>query len=128
MAAILPPITGVQFNALRHAITALRVALRHHRGVTHLRPIQLRVALQSDINQFGDHLTLSPAAINRHSELESTHHEITPHKAQPHGFAEPNREPRPWPFRWPSEDLPILTSLPAPEPLPAPGQYIDILF
>jgi hypothetical protein len=128
MAAILPPITGVQFNALRHVITALRVALRHRNGVPNLRPIQLRIALQSDINQFGDHLSLSPAAMIRFHALEATQNDITPHKAQPHGFAEPNRELRPWPFRWPSEDLPSLTSLPVPEPLPAPGQYIDILF
>lgn len=127
MGAILPPITGVQFNVLlRHAITALRVALHHRR--TDLRPVQLGVDFHRDIDQLGDHLVISPEAMIQFRELEAAQNDITPHAGQLGGSGESNRELRPWPFRWPSQDLPALASFPAPDPLPVPGQYIDILF
>lgn len=127
MGAILPPITGVQFNALlRHAITAMRVALRH-RGVD-LRSVRLHVGFHRDADQFGDHLVISPEAMIQFRELEAVQNDITPQAARPGGFGEADRQLRPWPFRWPSQDLPALASFAAPDPLPVPGQYIDILF
>ena len=128
MGAILPPITGVQFNVLQHAITALRVALRHHRGVSDLRPIQLRVDFHRDIDQLGDQLVISPAAMILFRALEAVQNDITPQAGQPGGFDEANHQLRPWPFRWPSQDLPALSLAPVPDPQPVPGQYIDILF
>ncbi len=128
MAAILPPITGVQFNVLQHAISSLRLVLRHHRGVSDLRPVQLRVAFHRDIDQFGDQVVISPEAMIRFRALEAVQNNITPQASQPGGVDEASHQLRPWPFRWPSQDLPALASVPAPDPLPVPGQYIDILF
>ncbi len=83
MAAILPPITGVQFKGLQHAITALRAALRHHRGVSNLRPIQLRVDFHRDIDRLGDQLVLSPAAMILFRSMEAVQNDITPRRDSP---------------------------------------------
>lgn len=128
MGANLRPISGAQSNVLRHTIAALRVALRHQRGAANLRPVQVRVDFHRDIDQFGDHLVISPAAMIQFQALEAVQNDITPHAGRLGGFDEADHQLRPWPFRWPSQDLPALASFPAPDPLPLPGQYIDILF
>jgi len=128
MGANLRPISGAQFNVLQHAITALRVALRQRRGSTDLRPVQLRVDFHRDIDQIGDKVVISPEAMIRFNALKSVRNNITPHAGRLGGSGESNQPLRPWPFRWPSQDLPVLTAFPVPDPLPVTGRYIDILF
>lgn len=128
MGTNLRPVSGVQINVLQRAITALRVALRHRRGVIDLRPVQLRITPQADFGELGDRLIISPEAMTLFRASEAARNDITPQAGQPGGFDEPDRQLRPWPFRWPSQDLPALAPYPMPEPLPVPGQYLDILF
>lgn len=128
MGGSLSPISGAHTRILHRAMAALRPRIDPLRAADVLRPLHLRLRVRADINKFGDHLLLSPAALVEIRALEVTGGDVIRSGAAAAGPNEPQHTPRLWPFRWPAADPPILTPSPRPEPQPLPGLYLDILF
>jgi len=124
----LSPISGAHTRIVHRAIAALRPRINPLRAAQVLRPINVRLRARSDVNRFGDHLLLSPAALVEIRALEVSGRDVIQTAAATGGPNEPHRTPRLWPFRWPAADPPILTPAATPGPQPLPGLYLDIRF